>query len=277
MQGRFPLILGYHGIGEVDARHDPYQLYVRPEAFASQIRLLQGKGYEFVTMSEFADRQQEGGEPPRGTVALTFDDGTADHADVLPELLDELGVPGTIYVCPGLSGQPYPWVPGAARTFMTEAQLIELAKNPNVEIGSHTNEHYELHEADEETALEQMTDCKATLERMLGIEIVSFCYPRCHFSDAAARMAPKAGYKTAVTCGMKGSWDPYRLKREVVHTRDGLLVFGMKTRGSFSGLGPGLPAKLLRRGVLGLERLHRMIPGGAGAAAAPALIALIPT
>jgi peptidoglycan/xylan/chitin deacetylase (PgdA/CDA1 family) len=276
MQGRSPLILGYHGIGEVDSRHDPYQLYVGPEAFASQVRLLQGKGYDFVTMSEFADRQREQGEPPRGTVALTFDDGTSDHASVVPGLLDELGVPGTIYVCPGLSGQPYPWAPDAGKTFMTEAQLIELAKHPRVEIGSHTNEHYELDDADEETALAQMAGCKKRLEELLGIEVVSFCYPRCHFSDAAARMAPKAGYKSAVTCGMRGSWDPYRLKREVVHTRDGSLVFRMKTRGSFSGMGPGLPAKVLRRSALGLEKLLRMAPGGAGGAA-PALIALIPS
>ena len=184
-------------------------------------------------------------------------------------------MPGTIYVCPGLCGQAYPWVPGAGRTFMTEAQLIELATHPRVEIGSHTNEHYELHEADEQTALEQMTACKTTLEALLGIEIVSFCYPRCHFSDAAARMAPEAGYKTAVTCGLRGSWDPYRLQREVVHTCDGSLVFAMKARGSFSGMGPGLPAKLVRRGALGLERLHRSVPGGA--AASSALIALIPS
>ena len=159
---------------------------------------------------------------------------------------------------------------------MTEAELIALADHPRVEIGSHTNEHYELHEADEKTALAQMTNCKETLENLLGIEIVSFCYPRCHFSEAAARMAPEAGYKSAVSCGLRGSWDPYRLKREVVHTRDGRLVFGMKARGSFAGLGPGHPAKVLRRGVLALEKLLRMAPRGV-TAAAPALISLIPS
>ena len=266
MEGRSPLILGYHGIGDVELRNDPFQLYVRPETLMVHVRTLQDRGYEFVTMSRFADLLLEGGAAPRGVVALTFDDGTTDHATVLPGVLAELGVPGTVYVCPGLSGEPYPWADaGDGISFMTEAQLVELAGHPNVEIGAHTNEHRELHEADEETALAEMTDCKSTLEALLGIEVVSFCYPRCHFSEGAARAAPRAGYKSAVTCGLRGSWDPYRLKREVIHSRDGRLVFAMKQRGSFSGLGRSVPARLLRRSVLGIESALRMSPGGVGA------------
>ena len=276
MQGRSPLILGYHGIGEVELKHDPFQLYVRPETLISHVRILQRRGYEFVTMSRFADLQAEQGAPPRGVVALTFDDGTMDHATVLPGVLAELGVPGTVFVCPGLSGEPYPWADaGDGIFFMTEQQLVELARHPNIEIGAHTNEHHELHEADEATALEEMTACKSTLESLLGIEIVSFCYPRCHYSEGAAKAAARAGFKSAVTCGLWGSWDPYELKREVIHSRDGRFVFAMKERGSFSGLGRSLPARVVRRTVLGIESMFRMAPNGVGAVASTTLLSLI--
>ena len=48
-------------------------------------------------MAELARRLPEGA---RGLCALTFDDGAHDR---VPELLARLGVPGTLYVCPGLA------------------------------------------------------------------------------------------------------------------------------------------------------------------------------
>lgn len=209
-------------------------------------------------MSVMADRLSAEGSPPRGVVALTFDDGTVDHATVLPQLLERLGVPGTIYVCPGLSGSQYLWtLPDAGIRFMSESELGALASHPLIEIGAHTNEHHELHEADAATALAEMAGCKRTLEDMLGVEVVSFCYPRCHYSRAAAEAAPRAGFKSAVTCGLRGSWSPYELKREVAHGSDGAVVAGMRLRGRFAGLGPSLPARVTRHAALRTDRLIR--------------------
>ena len=257
-----PLILGYHGIGVVAPSHDPIDLYVPPEELVRQVEALQRRGYEFLRISEFAVRLEPGKPPPRGIAALTFDDGTLDHADTLPALLADLAVPGTIYVCPGLLGQPYPWtLPEAGIRFMDEPELLALARHPQIEIGAHTNEHHELHEADLATALAEMGDCKRTLETMLDLEVVSFCYPRCHYSRAAAEAAPRAGYTSAVTCGLRGSWNPYELKREVAHGRHGSLVTAMRLRGTFSGLGPSLPARLARRAALGADGLAARFAG----------------
>lgn len=261
------LILGYHGIGSVDPTHDPMRLYVPTDSLVDHVETLQRRGYEFVTMSAFADRLRAEGAPPPGVAALTFDDGTADHAMVVPALLERLGAPGTIYVCPGLLGEPYPWVlPDAGIRFMNESELVALASHPQVEIGAHTNEHHELHEADEVTALAEMTDCKRTLEDMLGVEVDSFCYPRCHYSQAAAEAAPQADFKSAVTCGLRGSWKPYELKREVAHGSHGPLVTAMRLRGLFSGLGPSLPARATRNTALRADRARATVarrgPGG---------------
>ena len=59
-------------------------------------------------MAKFVERLTDG-LPMHGACALTFDDGTLDHLTELAPLLEEHGVPGTVYVCPGLFGQRYPW------------------------------------------------------------------------------------------------------------------------------------------------------------------------
>jgi peptidoglycan/xylan/chitin deacetylase (PgdA/CDA1 family) len=262
VRARRPLILGYHGIGEMDPRGDPIGLYVRPQALREQIRSLKRRHYEFVTMDEFADRVRSLGGPPRGVCALTFDDGTLDQATVLPGLLEEMDVPATIYVCPGLSGTAYPWAdPSAGIRFMSESELVGLSGHPLVEIGAHTNEHRELHEADRATALEEMVACRQTLEELLSTEVTSFCYPRCHYSEDARAAAPLAGYKSAVTCGLRGSWDLYELKRETFHLLDGPTVVALRSRGLYAGLGGSRPALAARFLVRTGDRARGLLSG----------------
>jgi peptidoglycan/xylan/chitin deacetylase (PgdA/CDA1 family) len=207
-------------------------------------------------MREMADALQ-GNEPPeRGLVALTFDDGTLDHLTVLPGILEEHGVPGTVYVCPGRAGEPYPWADEAEGVrFLTLDELVELDSRPLIEIGAHTNEHHVLGDADGATALAEMIECKETLEGLLGSEVVSFCYPRCEYSEAAREAAPRAGYSSAVTCGLRGSWHPFELKREVLHSGDGPLVTRFKLAGRYSALGPGLVSRGVRGTAILIDRL----------------------
>jgi peptidoglycan/xylan/chitin deacetylase (PgdA/CDA1 family) len=243
---RPPVVLGYHGIADVSARDDPVRLFVSPERLRHQIERLLARGYELVAMAEFA-RRLAGGESLRATCALTFDDGTEDHARVLPEVLGSLGVPGTVYVCPGLLGESYPWASrDAGIRFMTRAELEGVARNPLIEIGAHTNQHVELHEASAEEAFAEMDSCKRTLETLLDHEVPSFCYPRCHYSPAAPAAAERAGYTSAVTCGPRGSWDRFQLKRESMHTPDGPLTFALKSRGLYYGVRDLPPARLAR-------------------------------
>jgi peptidoglycan/xylan/chitin deacetylase (PgdA/CDA1 family) len=243
---RPPVILGYHGIADVEPAHDPVRLFVGPAAFRRQVRTLQRRGYEFLSIAEFA-RRLSSGTDMGGVCALTFDDGTEDHLTVLAPILSELGVPGTIYVCPGLLGKPYPWShPDARVRMMSAAEVVELAQNPLVEIGSHTVDHTVLAEADADEAYREMAESKARLEDLLGREVPSFCYPRCLYSPECPAAARRAGHTSAVTCGKRGSWDPFELKRENLHTPDGPLTFALKSRGLYYGLRDVPPARLAR-------------------------------
>lgn len=239
---RPPVILGYHGIADVDPRHDPTRLFVGPDALCRQIGQLRSRGYRFLTMAAFADALAAG--ELEATCALTFDDGAHDQ---LVPVLEQLGVPGTVYVCPGLFGEPYPWCdPAAGVRLMTEAEVVALARHPLVEIGAHTIGHTSLADASPEVAYREMADCKELLEALLDRPVPSFCYPGCHYSAPCPDAARRAGYASAVTCGPRGSWDPFQLKRETLHTPDGPVTFALKSRGLFYGIRETPPARLAR-------------------------------
>lgn len=246
--GRRAVVLAYHGLGEVPRTLDPHGLIVTPAAFRSHVQILRGRGYEFFTQREFARRLREGGGPPRAAASLTFDDGPEDNATLLPGLLEELGVPATLFVNAGLLGEPYRWVaPETGIRVMSEEQLRELARHPLVEIGSHTSRHTVLADADEGTAYAELEGSRIELEELLGIEVVSFAYPDCHYSPACPPAAERAGYTSAVTCDGRGGWSPFELRRESPSPGDGRLIFELKARGRFHAVRSLPPVRLARR------------------------------
>lgn len=241
-----PVVLAYHGIADVRPTHDPVRLFVPPEQLAGNVRRLQARGYGFLKISDFAERLSAG-EDLRQTCALTFDDGTEDHYSVLPDVLRSLGVPGSVYVCRNLMGEPYPWsAPESGVRLMTAEQAVELARDPLIELGSHTNDHTVLADASEDEAYKVMVASKETLEDLLQVEMKSFCYPRCFFSAGCPAAAERAGHTNAVTCGPRGDWSPFTLRRESMHTPDGPVTFEVKTRGLYRGLVDMPPARFAR-------------------------------
>jgi peptidoglycan/xylan/chitin deacetylase (PgdA/CDA1 family) len=240
--------------------HDPIRLFVTPSKLGAHVRRLLGRGYSFVTMSDFAAGLHAGRDLKR-TCALTFDDGVDDR---VVDVLESLGVPGTIYVCPGLMGRPYPWTAEqAGERLMSADRVRALAENPLIEFGSHTNEHTVLESATAEEAYREMASSKQALEDLLNRPAVSFCYPRCSYSPACPEAAERAGYTSAVTCGRRGSWSPFELRRESLHTPDGPLTFALKSRGLYYSVREIPPARLARWATRQFRhRAERSGPGG---------------
>ena len=260
MATRPPLILAYHGIASLPRELDPHNLMVPAERFRAQIRSVQARGYEFVQMREFARRLRESG-PPEGTCAITLDDGSADNHAVLPSLLDELGVPATLYVCPGLLGTPHFDLPAEAGVrLMNSEELLELAAKPNIEVGAHTVNHVDLSEAEGHVAYDEMVACKAALEELIGDEVVSFAYPYCRYSHESPAAAERAGYTSAVTCEGRGHWDPYELRRESIDPLDGRMLFALKSRGLFWTVRDSFAGRAIRALVRPIR--HGGRPGG---------------
>jgi peptidoglycan/xylan/chitin deacetylase (PgdA/CDA1 family) len=247
---RPPLILAYHAVGEVAAEHDPERLVVPVGELTAGVRSILARGYEFVTAAEFVSRMTAGSSMD-GIASLTFDDGSEDNATVLPGVLADLGVPATLYVCPGQLGVQHPWLDASTGVrLMTRDQLIETSRLDFIEIGSHTIRHADLAEVDDEQAYREMAESKRVLEEIIGRPVTSFAYPYGHYSPACPAAAQRAGYTSAATCGLRGGWRPYELQRELIGRGDWRLRFELKARGLFRPLVDSPPMRLRRR-VLG--------------------------
>jgi peptidoglycan/xylan/chitin deacetylase (PgdA/CDA1 family) len=240
-----PLVLAYHGLARVPRALDPTGLMLPPEHFRHQVSRLRSRGYAFVTQAEFARRLAAG--TPGGLCSLTFDDGSQDNLTVLLPLLRELGLAATVFVCPGLLGQPNPFLPAeTGLRLMDRDELLELARDPLVEIGSHTIRHAVLAAASAEQAYREMAKSKQAVEELVGAEAPSFAYPDCAYSPHCPAAAERAGHTSAVTCGDRGRLVPFELHRESPDPMDGRLAFEFKMRGLYYRVRGSPPARLVR-------------------------------
>lgn len=88
------LILMYHRI----VRHEPAgRLAVTLEHFEEHLRVLRHSGYTVLPLATLAAAAARRDLPPRA-VALTFDDGYADHLEDTTELLTRYAVPATFFI-----------------------------------------------------------------------------------------------------------------------------------------------------------------------------------
>ena len=115
-----PAILMYHRIAEPAV--DPWGLSVSPANFRSQLATLK-RTRTPLSMNAFAERLATG-SLPANAIALTFDDGYLDNLQQAKPLLDELGVPATVFVTTG-------WI-GSDKLFWWDelTRLILLSREP---------------------------------------------------------------------------------------------------------------------------------------------------
>jgi peptidoglycan/xylan/chitin deacetylase (PgdA/CDA1 family) len=255
LRRRRSVILSYHGVAESNVRVDPEFLRVPPDAFRGQLDVLLGAGFEIVTVAELAARAN-GGEPPPGLAALSFDDGMDDnHSDLLP-ILREYGVPATVYVATGLIGEPNPWMaPGTSR-MMVEDELRDLHA-AGIELGAHTVTHPNLEELGYDECLREMTASRDFLRELTGAPVRTFAYPFCKYGDDAVRAARDAGFEAAVTCQWRGSWEPFEMKRVMITGKDGPPSFALKAWELYGRLFHSSAGRVARTATRGLRRRVR--------------------
>lgn len=102
-----PVVLMYHRIA--DCRPDPWGLCVTPKLFHQQMAAI--RKYRLpMAMDELILRLRRG-RLPNGAVGVTFDDGYVDNFLQAKPILEELGVPATVFLTTGAigSGQEFWW------------------------------------------------------------------------------------------------------------------------------------------------------------------------
>jgi peptidoglycan/xylan/chitin deacetylase (PgdA/CDA1 family) len=189
-----PVVLAYHGVGWADEASDPARLVTSPEHLESHVRLLQRRGYRFLTAEQALDAGN-GGPPPAGSAVLTFDDGFHTWLTNAVPLLRRLGVPATFYVCPGwFEQEQHPEVPGDEGRLLTAAEAEELLAT-GMELGSHSNLHADLRELADDVLKDDLAASKAGVEAATGRPCRSVAYPFGLFGEREERAAAEAGYE----------------------------------------------------------------------------------
>lgn len=194
------LVLCYHAVSP----SWPSELAVRPEALREQLESVLAEDYRPVTFSEAA--LARGAE--ERLVAVTFDDAFLSVFEHGRPVLEELGVPATLFVPTNFpeSQVPFP-LPEAAwvgtehedeLTCMNWDQVRQL-RDEGWEIGSHTCSHPWLTEISDSQLGEELTRSRAICEEELREPTRSIAYPYGAHDDRVVAAAAAAGYETACT------------------------------------------------------------------------------
>lgn len=225
---RSPLVLAYHGVGDAPNGDDPRRLIVSPRHLKAQVRLLRRLQYRFVTAGELADAAAG------RLAAVTFDDGWENNLTVALPLLQQLGVPATFFLCPGLLGGQHPDVRGPSGRLLDEEGVQELAA-AGMELGAHSMTHPDLRTLDDERLEYELEGSRREVERLTGRPCLTFAYPYGFADERVIAATGRAGYRLAFGW-LPGRWRPLDAPRLPAPPRHGaarlaLKLLGVRRRG----------------------------------------------
>ena len=221
------VVLIYHRIG----RRAPIETDLPMELFAEQIGFL-AEHADLVTLDEGL-RAVESSASTASMVAITFDDGTADFAEVALPVLAGLGVPVTLYLATAFVEEQRPF-PDDGKPISWRA-LRDACSTGLVSVGSHTHRHALLDRLPPDEVDDELDRSIALIQEHLGLAAAHFAYPKAVPGSRAADHAVRARFRSAALAGTRtnrfGATDPHRLARSPVQVSDGMRWFRRKARG----------------------------------------------
>ena len=169
-------------------------------------------------------------------IVVTFDDGTADLADVATPLLQRHGVPATVYLATrsideGIAfpddGTPLSW-----------AAVRDMAATGLVTFGSHTHGHLLLDRLSPADAADELDRSRELIEDNVGAPAHHFAYPKAVAASAEVEPLVRQRYRSAALGGNRpnpyGGTDVHRLSRTAVQVSDGNEFFVRKAHGGMA-------------------------------------------
>jgi peptidoglycan/xylan/chitin deacetylase (PgdA/CDA1 family) len=184
-----PAILMYHDVMDIQPETDAMRqiIGIRPEHLEEQFKYLEDNGYTTLFVTEFVGMM--GGEIPKKSVVITFDDGLTDVYDTVLPLIQKYHIKITVYANPGFNG---------TNGRMNYAQIRKLYDSGLVEIGAHTMNHANLTLADDDEARAEIRYSKEILQEIIEAPVTSFAYPFGKFGYREEKMVADEGFRIAL-------------------------------------------------------------------------------
>jgi peptidoglycan/xylan/chitin deacetylase (PgdA/CDA1 family) len=197
---------------------------------------------------------------PRGTTALTFDDGFAGlHAHVTP-VLTRLAIPATVFLVAETltdAGRPVDWVdtpPARPLATLTLDQVKDM-QAAGVSFESHSFSHLDLTRLSFQECVDDLTRSRDLLESLLGHPVRLLAYPRGRHNAAVREAAARAGYSHAFTLPeAREAPGPFAIQRVGIHRGNGVSHLRVKTARPYLGVRTG-------RGYGAAQRAVRAVRG----------------
>lgn len=188
---RVPILM-YHYVEYVQDKNDTKRIALNttPWTLENEIKTLVDAGYTFMTHKELSDVLNGKTRLPPKPVVLTFDDGYRDfYTDAYP-ILKKYQAKATQYVISGFLGD---------RNHLLVNQLQEIANDGLVEIGAHTVYHVWLKGQAVKTMIDEVSQSKIALQKLIHQPVVSFAYPFGAFDQHALDVVRNLGFYSAVS------------------------------------------------------------------------------
>lgn len=207
------IYLMYHELalpGRIPCQSEPgYTRYViSADEFRNHISYLEQAGWSGLSVTQAMTLS-----PTKNTVVITFDDGCETDLLVAAPILKAANFGATFYITPGFLGR---------RGYLSPAQLSELSRYANFDIGSHSLTHPYLTDLDDATLQKELSLSKQQIEQIIGTPVHHFSCPGGRWNPRVAELAKSLGYKTVTTSRIRANSlraDPFCLARIAI-TRD---------------------------------------------------------
>lgn len=157
-------------------------------------------------LSDLAERVRSG-QPLEGRLAITFDDGYRDNAELAAPVLARHRLPATFYVTTGFIGSdrqaPWDLAAGVTSRWMSAGQVKALHEAGH-DIGAHTRNHADLGALPEADAIAEIAGSVADIRAWTGVAPRHFAVPFGRAFPTLPRlsqlMRDQLGFETVTLC-----------------------------------------------------------------------------
>jgi peptidoglycan/xylan/chitin deacetylase (PgdA/CDA1 family) len=212
------VFLVYHKIQD---RGDSDIYTVSATNFLAQLSMVQQAGLPIVdprVLSGSREHRQSG-------VVFTFDDGTADHFQVVRPLLREFDIQALFYISTAkLNGDKY----------LTPEQVRLLTENGHT-IGSHSHSHTRLDVMPSQQVRQELEGSAIALQNIIGQRPVHFAPPGGFYNRSVQEVAQQVGYSYCRTMdwGYNGLFNPMQIEIIPMTNALGKIFLRCALRGRF--------------------------------------------
>ena len=213
----FPINILFHHLIS-DRAH---RMGMSTQYFLRHVRFLQ-KHYQIVSLHD-AIEMLKANRVERPTVVLTFDEGYEDNFINLRAVVEETGVPVTMFVSTGYVGQQRGFKHDTDRRIHGLATLsweqLRQMQRQGFEIGSHTRSRFDCGSADLAALRQEIVGAKEDLEARLMQPVEFFSFPYGLPKNMSSEAVEIASATYAHICSAFGGNNPPSAGRSLKHLK----------------------------------------------------------